>query len=327
MKSASLNSSAMPRLSMSEWHESGLLRRWLVVSRARVLGLTAFPWILAGLLAFDAGVFDLLRFSLCGAGLLLAHAANNQLNDLVDSSRGVDGGDYFRRQYGTQVIEDGLLSSRALLGYFLATGGIGAVAGILLIWLSGWLVAVPFLLGALLLLFYTHPLKTLGLGELAVLLVWGPLMTGGSWLAVTGTWSPAVAWLGTLCALGPIAVIFGKHIDKRIFDEQRGVRTLPVRLGETVSRWLVAAFVVAQLLVTVSLVLAGVLDWPLLLVLGASPAAWRLIGVCRLPAPRSRPADYPESVWPLWYVAHAFVYAGRFAGLFLTGLTVALLLG
>ena len=292
-----------------------------------VLALTAFPCALAGLLALDAGAFDLLRFGLCVVGLLLAHAANNQLNDLVDSRRGVDGGDYFRRQYGTQVLEDGLLSSRELLGYFLLTGTASAAAGGLLIWLSGAAVALPFLAGALLLLFYTHPLKTLGLGELAVLLVWGPLMTAGAYLAMTGVWRSDVAWLGTLCALGPTAVIFGKHIDKLDFDERRQVRTLPVRLGEARSRRLVIALVVVQLLVTLLLVLRGGLDWPLLLVLGAIPAAWRLACVYRFPKPATRPSDYPESVWPLWFVACAYVYSGRFAALFLAGLLISGLSG
>ena len=42
-------------------------------------------------------------------------------------------------------------------------------------------------------LFYTWPLKYIGLGELAVILVWGPLMIGGGYYVhhravETGTW-------------------------------------------------------------------------------------------------------------------------------------------
>lgn len=318
---------AMPRLTTLQWEQADPLTRWFVMSRGRVLGLTLFPCLLAALLAVDAGRFDWLRWLLCLAGLLLAHAANNQLNDLVDSTRGVDAGDYFRRQYGTQVLEDGLVSRRALMGCFLGTGSLAALAGVTLIWLSGWVVALPFLAGALLLVFYTHPLKTLGLGEVAVLLVWGPLMTGGTYLATTGEWLNSVAWLGTLCALGPAAVIFGKHIDKAAQDRARGVGTLPVRLGEARSRWLVIALVLLQLSATLWLIGAGVLGWPLLLISGALPAAWRLCQVFRFPPPQKSPAGFPEGVWPMWYVAHAFVYAGRFAALFLVGFGAAVLVG
>lgn len=316
---------AMPRLTPLQWQHTGALARWFVLSRGRVLGLTLFPCLLAALLAIAADRFEWLRWLLCLAGLLLAHAANNQLNDLVDSSRGVDAGDYFRRQYGTQVLEDGLVSRGQLLAWFLGTGSLAALAGATLMLLSGWAVALPFLAGALLLLFYTHPLKTLGLGEVAVLLVWGPLMTGGTYLATTGVWLDSVAWLGTLCALGPTAVIFGKHIDKAPQDRVRGVRTLPVRLGAERARWLVTALVLVQLSGVLWLVGAGVLGWPLLLILGALPAAWRLLRVLRRPPPRTPPVGFPEGVWPLWYVAHAFVYAGRFAALFLIGLALALL--
>ncbi|MEZ5551062.1 MAG: prenyltransferase [Pseudomonadales bacterium] len=325
MNSAHNFSGAMPRLTPLQWQQTGALARWFIVSRGRVLGLTLFPCLLAALLAVDAGLFEWRYWLLCLMGLLLAHAANNQLNDLVDSTRGVDAGDYFRRQYGTQVLEDGFLSRRALTVCFLGTGGLAALAGVALVWLSGWLVALPFLAGALLLVFYTHPLKTLGLGEVAVLLVWGPLMTGGTYLATTGEWLNSVAWLGTVCALGPAAVIFGKHIDKVAQDRARGVRTLPVRLGAARSRWLVIALVLLQLCATFWLVGTGVLGWPLLLITGALPAAWRLCQVLRFPAPQTCPDGFPEGVWPLWYVAHAFVYSGRFAALFLIGFAAALL--
>ena len=43
--------------------------------------------------------------------------------------------------------------------------------------------------GAFFVLFYTWPLKYIGLGELAVIIVWGPLMVGGGYFVVTGDWS------------------------------------------------------------------------------------------------------------------------------------------
>ncbi|HAN69612.1 MAG TPA: prenyltransferase, partial [Halieaceae bacterium] len=71
-----------------------------------------------------------------------------------------------------------------------------------------------FLAGAFFVLFYTWPLKYIGLGEPAVLLVWGPLMVGGTYYIVAGAWSNEVAWLSLVFALGPTTVLFGKHIDK-----------------------------------------------------------------------------------------------------------------
>jgi 1,4-dihydroxy-2-naphthoate octaprenyltransferase len=309
----------MPRVTSSEWASAGWAARWMVVSRARVLALTVAACTLGGLLSLAGGGFDALRWLVCLAGLLLAHAANNQLNDFVDSQRGVDGGDYFRRRYGTHVLEDGLMARRTLVGYLSVTLGAAGACGLALVWLSGAAVLIPLLLGALLLVTYTHPLKGLGLGEPAVLAVWGPLMVGGTDLAVTGSWHTEAAWVGTLFALGPTAVLFGKHIDKLAHDRAKGVRTLPVRLGHRRSRRVVIALLALQLTMTVMLALLGALPWPTLLVLAAAPRLTRLARIYRAPAPGAPPAGYPEAAWPLWYVAYAFDYAGRFGALFLLG--------
>ena len=92
------------------------------------------------------------------------------------------------------------------------------------------------LAGAFFVLFYTWPLKYYGLGEPAVLLVWGPLMLGGTYYVVAGQWSWPVIWFSLLYALGPTSVLFGKHIDKIDLDEEKRVHTLPVLLGEARAR-------------------------------------------------------------------------------------------
>jgi 1,4-dihydroxy-2-naphthoate octaprenyltransferase len=312
----------MPRVSVAEWRHLSLLNRWLVASRAAVLVMTFNAAAIGGLLAWQDGAFEPLRWGLCVIGLLLAHATNNQLNDLVDSERGIDGGNYFRNRYGTHVLEDGLLSRRQLITYIVGTGILALAAGVALVVLSGPAVLVPLALGAVFLLFYTHPFKQWGLGEMAVLLVWGPLMIGGTYLAVTGSWSHEAALIGLLCALGPTAVIFGKHIDKLAPDREKGVFTLPVRLGEAPSRAVTVSFVWLQVLGTVAAVAGGWLPWPTLITLVALPQAVVLTKVYQQPPPATPPADYPAGVWPLWYVAQAFSFTRSFGLLFLLGLAI-----
>jgi len=169
---------AMPRVSPSAWRATPLGVRWLISARASVLVMTFTAAAFGGLLTIGDAAWSLTAWALCTAGLLLAHAANNQLNDLTDSIRGIDEGNYFRLRYGAHVLEDGLLSRRALILYMCVTGGLAALCGVYLVVTVSTGLIVPFLLGSLLLLFYTWPLKQWGLGELAVLLVWGPLMVG-----------------------------------------------------------------------------------------------------------------------------------------------------
>lgn len=311
---------AIPKVTLAQWQASSLITRWMIASRAAVLVMTFSSAAVAGALGLLDGTFQLVPWLLCTVGLLLAHATNNQLNDYTDSKRGIDSGNYFRNQYGAHVLEDGLLSKRELWIYISVTGLLALAVGLYLLYRTGPLLIVPLLTGAFFLLFYTYPLKKLGLGEPAVLLVWGPLMTGGTYLAMTGDWSWPVALIGTVYALAPTAVIFGKHIDKLEFDAAKGVATLPVRLGEATSlRW-IRYMTWLQYLSLPVLVLAGWLPVTIAVVLFAVPAAIKLLQVCAAPRPERPPEDYPAGAWPLWYVAFAFAHARIFGLLFLLGL-------
>ena len=47
-------------------------------------------------------------------GLILAHAANNMLNDFFDTLHGVDTKGYPRTEYGTNALLDKLISTKGL---------------------------------------------------------------------------------------------------------------------------------------------------------------------------------------------------------------------
>lgn len=160
------------------------------------------------------------------------------------------------------------------------------------------------------------------MGEPAVLLVWGPLVVGDSYYVTGAHWSWDVTWLSLLFALGPTTVLFGKHTDKIVADQEKGVRTLPVILGEQRSRYGVIATLCTQYVLSIALVVTGKVRPPLLLVLLTVP---NLITVCRIycaPKPAHRPPSYPKDIWPLWFSAHAFGHTRLFTSLFLLGILI-----
>ncbi|MEH6516125.1 MAG: prenyltransferase [Halioglobus sp.] len=282
---------------------------------------------LGGLLAAREGLFHWDSWLLCLLGLVFAHATNNLLNDYVDSRRGIDKNNYYRNQYGVHVLEDGLLSPAQFWRYVFFTGGVAIVAGLTLVSQHGGQTLNLMLAGAFFVLFYTWPLKYYGLGEPAVLLVWGPLMMGGTFYVVAGQWSWPVTWLSLLYALGPTSVLFGKHIDKIEMDEEKQVRTLPVLLGEHRARRWVIVMVTLQYLLTIGLVVGGLFHWALLLPLLSLRSLWRLIATYRCPKPEQRPERYPLNIWPLWFSAYAFRHTRIFTSLFVLGLLLDLALG
>lgn len=312
----------MPQVDSGEWAGLDPVSRWLIVSRASVLLMTFTSCAVGGLLAWQDGQFNGYYFTLTLFGLLLAHATNNQLNDYTDSVRGIDTDNYYRNRYGTHVLEHGLLSRSELLAYIVATGGVALALGGLLVWERGGITLGLLAAGAFFVLFYTWPLKYIGLGEPAVLLVWGPLMIGGTYFVVTGQWSWSVAAISLVYALGPTSVLFGKHTDKIEADRAKGVRSMPVLLGEGRARTTVIAMLVLQYLLAALLVVSGLCGPAILLVLFNLPALLRLLRAYREPRPQQRPEEFPAEVWPLWYSAFAFDHTRKFSGLFLLGLVV-----
>ncbi|MBN2084848.1 MAG: prenyltransferase [Anaerolineales bacterium] len=311
----------IPKINRAEWEKLDLISRWLIATRAAVLILTFLSAAVAGLLAARDGLFRWAPWLLVAVGLVMAHATNNLLNDLVDYLRGVDEDNYFRTQYGPQTVQQGLLSKRQLLAYAAVTGAAAAACGLLLAAERGLPVLVLMAVGAAFVLFYTWPLKYIGLGELTVILVWGPLMVGGGYYAVTGQWDWNVLLASVPCALGATTVIFGKHIDKLEADKRKRIRTLPVLLGEKAARFGVMGMVALQYLLVLVLILTGYFSPAMLLVLPAlyfSRPVWQMY-------PHPRPLEPPaeaQSFWPLWFVAAAFYHHRAYGILFLAGLTL-----
>jgi 1,4-dihydroxy-2-naphthoate octaprenyltransferase len=311
----------IPRITKEEWDRLDELSKWLIASRAAVLVMTFISASIAGIFALQSREFNLWLWLLVTIGLILAHATNNLVNDYVDYIKGVDIDNYYRAQYGPHPLEHGLLSQTGLLIYTVVTGLLALSAGGALVLLRGNSTLILLGLGAFFVLFYTFPLKYFALGELAVLIVWGPLMIGGGYYVITGSWVWNVV-LGSLpYALGVTTVIFGKHIDKIEVDKDKGIHTLPVLLGERLSRYTVVGMMVLQYALVFYLAIVGFFTPIILVILFAMPTFFKIIWpMYRNRKPTERPEEYPSYAWPLWFVASAFQYNRRFGTLFLIGL-------
>jgi 1,4-dihydroxy-2-naphthoate octaprenyltransferase len=310
----------IPRLSKDEWDRLDVIARWLIATRAAVLIMTFISATIAGIFALREGMFDLGRWLLVVVGLVFAHATNNLLNDLTDYRRGVDKDNYFRTQYGAQPLQQGLWTERTLLTYAAVTGLIAFACGAYFVALWGWPAVALLAAGAFFVLFYTWPLKYIGLGELAVVLVWGPLMIGGGYYVITGQWDWIVALAGLPYALGPTTVIFGKHIDKHDPDKAKGIHTLPVIIGERPARYAALGMMALMYGLVIYLVAIGFFTPAMLIVLLAltlMPTVW---AIYRNPYPAERPPDFPPEAWPTYFAATSFVHNRRYGLLFLLGL-------
>lgn len=312
----------VPRVEKEEWQQLDAISKWLIATRSVVFVMTFLSSAIGGLLAYKGGKFQFLPWLLCTLGLVLAHATNNLLNDFIDHFQGVDKGNYFRVQYGPQPLENGLMNWKTHFLYIFFTGLFAFAIGIYLIYLRGILALALFLAGAFFLLFYTFPLKYIGMGEIAVLIVWGPLMVGGSYFIASGKWSWQVAIASLPYAMGVTSVLLGKHLDKYEFDKARGIKTLPVLLGEGNARLFTILVMLAQYLLVVYLVVIRFFSPILLLVLFAFPSFLHVFPIFKAPKPKEMPPGYREDIWPLWFVAGTFWHNRRFGIAYLLALII-----
>lgn len=315
----------IPRVSKQEWDGLDVISRWLIATRSAVLVMTFIAAAIAGLLAARDVRFDLLLWLMVTIGLLFAHATNNLVNDLTDHLKGVDKDNYFRAQYGPQPLEHGLLTRGQVLAYIAVTGAVALAAGLYLVAVRGEATLSLLALGAFFVLFYTWPLKYIGLGEVAVIVVWGPLMVGGGYYVIAGSLSWPVIVASLPCALAATTVLFGKHIDKLAADQAKGIRTMPVLLGERNARWATVGMLSLEYLLVGFLVVSGTFSWLLLSVLFALRWYVNAVRAYSHPRPAAPPPEYPPNVWPLWFAAFAFAHTRRFGGLFLLGLALDVL--
>ena len=313
-----------------EWDALDVISKWLIATRSAVTLVTVYSCIIAGLLAWRDGYFSVIPWIILTIGLFIAHGTNNLLNDFTDFNRGVDKDNYFRTQYGVHPLVQGFWTKSQQIQWFLVSGVIATLAGIYAMLYTGFdpVVMGLFAFGALVLLFYTWPLKYWALGELAIFLIWGPIMIAGVYFVLAKGWTPNlwnVALAGIPFGLSVASINVGKHIDKRNDDLAKGVGTFPVRAGERFARFINQAVLILIYAVIVYLVFVPRYFSPvMLIVFFAFKDAVRAIKLLRQPRPAGPPQGYPA--WPTWFSAVCFAHNRNFGGLLILGLILDTLL-
>jgi 1,4-dihydroxy-2-naphthoate octaprenyltransferase len=233
-------------------------------------------------IAASHGAFTWWTALLTLIGASFAHLAINVTNDIFDTLSGADDANTTPTQFsgGSRVAIYDLLTIRQLAVLAVVLFAAAGAIGLLLVYVTAsvtllWIGVAGILVG---LLYTAPPFKLVyrGLGEIAVLLGFGPIMLLGAYVVQTGrlAWEPFLVSLtiGILVAL----ILYVNEIPDRRSDGATGKRTLPARLAPTVVRggYLAAAAVAFGLIVAG--VAIGLLPWPTLLALLAVPVAFRV---------------------------------------------------
>jgi len=302
--------------------------RGLTVTRASVLPMTLTSAAIAGLLAaWNFNDVNWWLFAVAAVGLVLAHMANNLMNDLFDLEVGTDSELYPRNLYSPHPVISGMITRKGLLASALVINVIDLAIMLVLFSQRGWPV-IAFAVGGLVLsVAYTAPplrLKKHGLGEPTVLAVWGPLMVGGTYFAAVGSIGWGIVLASIPYALLCTSVLMGKHIDKMPWDAPDGTNTLPVMMGEHAARVTTQAMMIVFYPLVGVLVAIGTLPILSLVCLLGIPRLIEVLKTYSQPKPEAPPKGFP--IWPLWYAAFSFVHTRRAGGLLVLGMFAGVLL-
>ena len=295
--------------------------RMLYSARSVILVISFQAALIGGLLALIYNSFNLVLFLLVTISFVLLHVESNLLNDYFGYRYGHDTPDSPRRRYTLHPLADNVVTAsemRATIICILAT--LIVVAGYLT-YVRGPVILLLAAAGASLLFLYdvsSVSLKSVGLGEIASFIVWGPLMILGGFYVIAGTFSLPVLLASIPYGLGVMSVLLGKHIDQIAFDSGRNIGTLPVRTGESGARFILIGTIVLMYAVTLLSAALLLIPFTLLLVFANSGRLLKAIGVIRSERPETPPENYVG--WPLWYHRQALRHNARFGWYYITGL-------
>lgn len=281
--------------------------------RAEFLPASVMPVLLGTAMAFTrTGRFDGAAFALALAGVALIHLGTNVSNDYFDHRSGNDAlNTEFVRPFtgGSRMIQERLMSPRAVLALSIVLLALAAAAGALLAATRGPMIYALGAIGIASGFFYVAPplrLAARGFGEIFIGLNFGVLCVLGAYYvqAREVTWECLVASLPLAVLIA--AVVYVNEFQDMEADARTGKRTLVVRLGRRKASRVYALLAAAAFAPIAIGAATGLLPLHALAALAALPPMLRANAIVR------RSYDSPKELAPanaLTILTHALTGA------------------
>ena len=247
---------------------------WLLATRPKTLWAAAVPVLIGTIVALDDGHFHAAAMACALGGAIGIQIGTNLVNDYSDFAKGADSDE---RKGPLRVTQSGLLAPRAVLLGAIVAFGTAVLCGLYLIDRGGLPVlaigAASIASGYL----YTagpRPLGYLGLGDLFVLVFFGPVAVAGTYYVQALTITPAVVILGLAPGLLSVALLSVNNLRDIEEDAAVGKRTLAVRFGARFARWQFVSCIVLAAVIPGLLALSLGTNWWATACLLIIPLAW-----------------------------------------------------
>ena len=235
----------------------GAVSVWLLAARPKTLWASISPVVIGTAMALGDGGFHAPAALVALACSVLIQVATNFANDLFDYEKGAD---TEARQGPLRVTQAGLVTSGKMKRGILVVLTLTLLGGLYLIWRGGWPAALIGIFSVVCGLLYTggpRPLGYMGLGDLFVLVFFGPVAVAGTYYVQALTVNATVIVAGLAPGLLSVAILAVNNLRDAEEDRRTGKRTLAVRFGPGFARGEYIAAVVAACLLPLLLYLAS----------------------------------------------------------------------
>ena len=255
------------------------IKGYIIATRPWSFTMSLISVSVGTLLAAEEGPILWGWFALTAIGMVLFHGAANVLNDFFDTRYQVDQADSPTSLYRPHPLLTGMFTRRQLLVevfiLLLMTAAIGLFLSFQRSLLVLWIGLIGFLLG----MFYTAwPImfKYRAWGELAVFIVWGPLVVEGAYIVQRQAFSLKALYISVPFGILVALVLFANNMRDIAYDSRRRVKTLSILMGRQRSLSTFFGLFLSVYLNLVGMIIAGVLSPWCLLVLLSIPKAIQL---------------------------------------------------
>ena len=209
---------------------------WIMAARLRTLPAAGAPVLVGCALAISDGGFHPVSAAAALLGALFIQVGTNFANDYFDF---VNGADTDERVGPTRATQAGLIPPKTMKMAFILAFSMVVPIGIYLTVRGGWPMAVVGILSIAAGILYTggpRPLGYMGLGDVFVLVFFGPVAVAGTHYIQTLTLSPIAIIAGLAPGLLSTAILVVNNLRDIETDRATGKHTLAVRLGPTAAR-------------------------------------------------------------------------------------------
>lgn len=224
------------------------VRIWLIAARPKTLIAGASPIVMGMTLALSDGVFNPIVFLLTLLTALGIQIATNFVNDYFDFLKGAD---CLQRKGPLRVMQAGLVSSRKMKCAISIVFSLTFILGCTLIYQGGLSIACILLVSLLLAYGYTagpYPLAYLGLGDLFVLLFFGPIAVLCTYYLQTHHFSKEAFIVGISPGCLSTAILIANNVRDIEEDRKAHKKTLPVRFGKFFGKIQYCSFIFCSLI-------------------------------------------------------------------------------